>query len=287
MVAPGRRASLPALLASFEAEPLFWPAARPGLESAWYGHVPFAHWLVAATSPRRVVELGTHNGVSFLAFCEAARRRALPTHCTAVDLWQGDAHAGFYDNSVHATLSAFIDRHYPRTASLLRMRFDQALAHIDDASIDLLHIDGRHRYADVWADFSAWRCKLSPRGVVLFHDTEERREDFGVHQFWAEITRQFPHFNFTHAHGLGVLAVGPDTPEPVALLTACATHAVASTIQDRFAALGARFEAEQALHAARRDNATLRAHVANLQAHINALGAYTAELESAAAPARA
>ncbi|MBB5753413.1 hypothetical protein [Prosthecomicrobium pneumaticum] len=42
--------------------------------SAWWGHVPFAHWFVALLKPRSIVELGTHTGVSFTAFCEAVQR---------------------------------------------------------------------------------------------------------------------------------------------------------------------------------------------------------------------
>ena len=41
-------------------DPLFWPSSRPFALSAWYGHVPFAHWLVASARPAAIVELGTH-----------------------------------------------------------------------------------------------------------------------------------------------------------------------------------------------------------------------------------
>ena len=56
-------------------DPLFLRPALVGVPSAWYGHVPFAHWLVAAARPRLVVELGTHHGVSYAAFCEAVAVR--------------------------------------------------------------------------------------------------------------------------------------------------------------------------------------------------------------------
>jgi hypothetical protein len=31
--------------------------------SAWWEHVPIAHWLIAKLKPQTVVELGTHYGV--------------------------------------------------------------------------------------------------------------------------------------------------------------------------------------------------------------------------------
>ena len=38
--------------------PAFWTPDLPIEESRWWPHVPFAFWLVAATKPRSLVELG-------------------------------------------------------------------------------------------------------------------------------------------------------------------------------------------------------------------------------------
>lgn len=38
--------------------------------SAWTGHVPFAFWVTRACRPGTIVELGSHYGVSFGAFCQ-------------------------------------------------------------------------------------------------------------------------------------------------------------------------------------------------------------------------
>jgi hypothetical protein len=282
-------AALPTLLTEGAADPLFWPPSRLGVESAWYGHVPFAHWLTAAIRPRTVVELGTHNGVSFAAFCEAARRLSLPTRCLAVDLWEGDAHAGYYGAAVYRDLAAFVERHYAGIATLRQASFAAALDGVADASIDLLHVDGRHRYEDVREDYQSWRPKLSARAVVLFHDVCETRQDFGVHRYWAELTRGAPHFTFPHAHGLGVLLPGQDPPPAAALLCDLANTEDAETLQARFAALGARWVAEMQAREGAAATAGLRAHVQRLQTHIDDLGAYTARLEQIVhqpAPAR-
>ena len=188
--------------------PLFWRPARLGVESAWYGHVPFAHWLVTAQRPSSIVELGSHNGVSYAAFCEAVLRAQIDARCLAVDTWHGDKHAGFYGDEVLADLRHFHDERYAGFSTLLRATFDEALEKVADGSIDLLHIDGRHTFEDARHDFTAWQRKLSPRAIVLFHDTNVREHDFGVWQLWAELSGQYPSFEFLHGHGLGVLAAG-------------------------------------------------------------------------------
>ncbi|MFC1458338.1 glycosyltransferase [Microvirga arabica] len=229
-------------------DPLFWPSQRTGYPSAWWGHVPFAHWVVAAAQPRLVVELGTHHGVSYAAFCEAVLRNQLTTRCIAVDTWLGDEHSGSYGQEVYEDLHNFHDARYGSFSQLVRSSFDGALNFVADASVDLLHIDGMHTYEAVRHDFEAWLPKLSKRGVVLFHDTVVRERDFGVWRLWAEVQELHPNFEFLHSHGLGVLVVGTEAPGPVQDL--CRLDAMgARRVRERFAALGARSIAED--HAVR------------------------------------
>ncbi len=229
-----------------ELDPLFWRSDRTGVSSAWYGHVPFAHWLVRAAVPRCIVELGAHNGVSYAAFCRAVQRERLGTRCFAVDTWEGDEHAGFYGEDVYNDFRAYHDDRFSSFSTLLRRTFDAALEMVPDHSIDLLHIDGRHRYEDVRHDYEQWRSKMSDRCVVLFHDTNVREHGFGVWKFWSEIRQEFPHFEFAHGFGLGVLAVGPQCPSLICALTELDDTSAAGAVRERFAQLGERcsFEAE-------------------------------------------
>ena len=227
-------------LASAALDPLFWPAERLGAASAWWLHVPFAQWIVAATAPRTLVELGTHAGVSYSAFCQAVLRSRLGTRCHAVDTWRGDPHAGEYGEEVFEELRAFHDERYARFSTLLRCTFDEARDQIDDGSIDFLHIDGLHTYDAVRHDFKSWAPKLSDRSVVLFHDTNEHHDDFGVWRLWSELRERYPSFEFFHGHGLGVLAVGARVPPAVAAL--CALDDIATaTVRERFYSLGERW----------------------------------------------
>src|ERR1700712_4399162 len=118
-LAPPESAELAALL-SPDIDSLFWRPTRLGVESAWYGHLPFAQWIVQATRPRVLVELGTHAGVSYSAFCEAVARLQLDARCFAVDTWAGDEHAGFYGEEIYADLVKFHDSRYAAFSQLLR-----------------------------------------------------------------------------------------------------------------------------------------------------------------------
>src|SRR5262245_37548133 len=197
-------------------------ADHPDAESAWNQHIPFAFWLVEAQRPAIFVELGTFRGTSYFSFCQAVAALRLPTRCFAVDTWQGDSHTGFYDEAVFAQVNACNERNYAGFSRLVRSSFDDALPHFLDGSIDLLHIDGLHTYEACRHDFESWLPKLSRRAIVLFHDTNVRERGFGVHRLWAELAERYPHFEFTHEHGLGVLGVGTALEAPVRELFAAA-----------------------------------------------------------------
>jgi len=197
--------------------------------------------------PGMVVELGTHTGVSYAAFCTAVARLGLPTQCVAVDTWRGDAQSGLYGEAVLQELSAWHDARHNRLSRLLRAEFDVARRLFQPGSIDLLHIDGLHDEASVRHDFETWLPAMSARGVVLFHDTEMQGEGWGVGAVWEAARRRWPGFTFRHGYGLGVLAVG-DRPDPaVAALCAADGTAEGPALRAMFQVAGDRWMAHQAL----------------------------------------
>jgi hypothetical protein len=230
-----------ALLTTTALEPLFRLPDRRGVNSAWWGHVPFAGWIMRAARPRVFVELGTFSGVSYAAFCQAALADCISTACHAVDTWSGDPHAGIYENTIYLDFKAFHDARYKAISQIHRCTFDEAQRRFDDGSVDLLHIDGYHTYEAVRHDFETWLPKLSSRGVILFHDTNEQMNDFGVWRFWGEVSTRWPSFSFLHSHGLGVLCVGAEPPPAVAELCAIRDPKGIDAIRQRFALLGDRW----------------------------------------------
>lgn len=220
---------------------MFWEPARIMPDSAWVGHIPFAHWLMSVARPGVVVELGTHSGVSYSAFCNGVVRLGLECECIAVDTWAGEAHAGFYGEQVYTQLAAFTAEQFAGFSTLLRMTFDDALLKVPDGAVDVLHIDGFHSYEAVSHDFYSWLPKLSPRAVVLFHDVAERnKEGFGVWRLWDELTARYPGFAFQHSSGLGVLQVGPEAAGGVKALCAERDPKMIRLLQQRFEVLAVR-----------------------------------------------
>src|SRR5439155_20506631 len=85
---------------------LFAHPERLSKESAWNEHVPFAMLLVELQRPRVIVELGTHCGVSYCAFCQAVRETGAGASCYAIDTWAGDGHTGPYGGDGYQNLKA-------------------------------------------------------------------------------------------------------------------------------------------------------------------------------------
>jgi glycosyltransferase involved in cell wall biosynthesis len=226
------------LLTAFLSPASFWFPDRL-VESAWIEHAPFAFWLIEATRPRVLVELGTAAGFSYAAFCQAIDRLGVGTRCYAVDTWAEEGNAGPAGEAVFGELRAYHDERYATFSQLLRSTFQDAASYFEDGSVDLLHLDGSHRYEDVRRDFEVWRTKLSDHAVVMFHDTNVRERGFGVFRLWNELHSGHPSFEFIHGRGLGVLAVGPRCPERVRRLCAMTDAEVETeVIRAAYARLG-------------------------------------------------
>jgi len=185
--------------------------------STWIDHLPFGYDIVEAMKPKLLVELGTYSGLSYFIFCQSMNDHDLDGLCYAVDTWEGDPHTASYDESLYLEVSEHNREHYHGFSYLLKMRFNEALAHFKDASIDLIHIDGFHTYEAINEDFHNWYPKVRPGGILLIHDIAARIEDFGVWRFWDEISSQYESFAFNQGFGLGVIrkAGGWPTNEPL------------------------------------------------------------------------
>ncbi len=156
------------------------------LISSWEGHIPFLYCFLNYIRPRRFVELGTLFGNSYFAACQSSKQLKNSIECIAIDTWVGDEQTGLYNESVFQHFNNILTRDYPK-GKYIRGLFADAVKQFEAGSIDLLHIDGLHTYEAVSEDYQTWLHTLSDRGIIMFHDTQERGEDYGVWKLWAEL----------------------------------------------------------------------------------------------------
>ena len=204
--------------------------------SAWVDHLPFAFWIIDALRPARLVELGTHDGLSYCGFCQAADVLKLPSRCYAIGSWGGDTPSAGAANELFVTLKRYHDPLYAHLSELVRSYPADAVDKFADSSIDLLHIDSVQDAQAVAKQFNLWLPKLSKSAVVLLHNTNAYEGQFTLQDFWRECAEQFPHFEFLHGRGLGVLAVGKQ-PNPYIKWLTSTDEATTHAVRDEFARL--------------------------------------------------
>ena len=177
--------------------------------TAWRG---IETWLAKALpeefrrDARTVVEIGTDWGYSFwhlLKLFPQAEVFSVDPYGSTSEAWAGkdgkDA-KDFVESWVLKEKRAF----------QIRLRSVDAVNVLDRDAIDFLHIDGRHDYDSVKADFGAWRRHVRPGGLVAFHDTVSHLKTVG--RFVAELARDadWPVIDATDDHyGMTILG-NPD-----------------------------------------------------------------------------
>ena len=113
--------------------------------------------------------------------------------------------------------------------------------------------------------------QLSDRGVILFHDIAEYGRGFGVHRLWSELREQYPHFEFAHGHGLGVLGTGRNFAGPVsALFQATLDPASADAIRTVYQRLGASLRTTELDERVRELETTIAAYQASTSWRVTA-----------------
>ena len=133
-------------------------------------------WTAAARVPSggRIVEIGSYRGRSTIVLAGAAPQAS---EVVAIDphagndrgprQWTGTAAEGEADR---AAFLANLER--AGVAGRVRhvRRFSQDALDAVDGAVDLLYIDGAHRFRPAALDISRWGVRVAPGGALLVHD---------------------------------------------------------------------------------------------------------------------
>ena len=217
---------------------MFWrPLFLAG--SDWLEHIPFAFWLIEAHKPSTVVEVGTNEGASYFAICQAVERLRLDTRCYAISDWNQDTALEDDNSDEYRTILNYNQTYYSAFSRLVRSTNEQALENFTNGCIDLLHVDGAQSYSEVKRILEVWLPKLSDRAVVMIHDTNVREGGLQLHRLFEENSQQYPHFEFRHGQGLGILGIGSEQTDLMHNFFEAASHnGSTQMIQDVFSRLG-------------------------------------------------
>lgn len=134
-------------------------------------------WASAAEVPDggRIVEIGSFRGRSTIVL---ARSADPSVEVVAIDPHAGNDRGpqeidGYVDEAAedHDVFNANLDKAGVRDrVTHVREMSDEAHGQVGDP-IDLLYIDGAHRYAPARADIRDWGARVAPGGTMLIHDS--------------------------------------------------------------------------------------------------------------------
>jgi predicted O-methyltransferase YrrM len=127
---------------------------------------------VPGDEPARVVEIGSWKGRSTIALATGVGARPAGGVVHAIDPHRGgmahrltgeaDSYDAFVRNVERAGVRDVVD--------VIRATSAEARGGVADGSVDLIFVDGSHRYEDVLHDVDAWHSALRPGSRVAFHD---------------------------------------------------------------------------------------------------------------------
>lgn len=165
----------------------------PTVTPQWPWEIENAAILVRNIQPHVVVEIGTQNGGSLRYWLQAA-----PPDARVIVIDPNPLIDDIHDERIELCRTLSND---PAT-----------IAHVRDAGIDFLFIDGDHLYNGARADFDTYGPLVRPGGVIMLHDIATfGRGDCEVHRLWREIqaagyvTQELLAFHYYAFGGIGVV----------------------------------------------------------------------------------
>ncbi len=144
---------------------------------------------------RTIVEIGTAKGGTFYAWCRIAEPHAT---LISIDL-PGGPFGGGYSLTDAKTFRKYGKKnqrlHFLRTDSHRKETAGRVTRMLKGRRIDLLFIDGDHRYSGVKRDWELYSPLVKDNGLIVFHDIlfHPKVRVCKVDRFWKEIKEGYKH----------------------------------------------------------------------------------------------
>jgi predicted O-methyltransferase YrrM len=132
-------------------------------------------WLVQQRRPATVVEFGSAFGVSGMYFC-AGLEAIASGHLYTFEInrdW-----ADIAERNIRSVSDRF---------TLTRAAFEDEVAAIVDAPIDLALVDGIHTYDFVTRQFEILKPRMSRGGLIAFDDIDFAKPGTRMHEAWTDV----------------------------------------------------------------------------------------------------
>ncbi|PZO65553.1 MAG: hypothetical protein DI498_08635, partial [Paracoccus denitrificans] len=222
------------------ARALFW-RARYLQEAAILQHLPFLFWLLGILRPRRYVETGMTDAVSYFAVCQAMDKTEPDAACTGIWHQTGEARASLPDG-VNWRNTEF----YAEFSQILTGPLAKFANGVRDGSIDLLLVNWHDDDSAINSFVQDWTSKLSKRAVVVVHGTSRPGfEETPSAVLLRDLGTRCPTLHFDGGDGLTVLLWGAERQEQLlALANLSQEDSGYSDVRQVFQRLGAAHQFE-------------------------------------------
>lgn len=172
---------------------------------------------LAEDPPARILEIGTARGGTLFLFSRVSRARAV---LVSVDLPEGTFGGTYRPESILLLKAIPLEG---QTLRLIRGNshdqptFNAVREAFAGNHLDMLLIDGDHRYEGVRSDFAMYGPLVRPGGLIAIHDIVPGALEHvgGVPRFWEEVkdvhrTSEFVCDWHQQGFGIGVVRVPPE-----------------------------------------------------------------------------
>lgn len=171
--------------------------------------------LVEDAQPARILEIGTHFGGTLFLLCRAAPpdARLLSLDLPLAGVPEGIGFVGYHE-SRRRLYRAFAKPEQRITLLVANSQEPGTVAMVErelrGEPLDLLFVDGSHRYEHVSRDFALYSRLVRQGGLVAFHDVWPGEFAGGAPRFWREIRAGYEWQELVEspeqkAYGIGVL----------------------------------------------------------------------------------